>query len=958
MNHSNDSVIQELRRLNVRRRNQVRPILYATIKDAIPVLNRLRKSCSANELYQIDKILKVNSGNSRPPVIPESFPQEIQVEENYHRLGRIDLVKQVSIVEILAKDNKEKLNNLIVEFARLSMKILEMDFAGADSVIGNIRDKFGFSNNLLRKTCLLHILNDQKINLPNVEDVLTRAGFARGNVISNAIVHAYQKENSFLSIKKSILAIRNKGLLNQYTRDMARMPFHPHAKNEEDLTNLVQSNLQSSLFDAVLCIGLNKLFIGQQFPTLSSLFGLLKQHAPSIEDVAALYLKLDKSEAEFYKQSSAWFEVAEIIEYRNLVDHYYDSPESTYFDLNEVVNRRVETWLACKKFDDLICATEIATHGSPSLTKLEKKGYVTRSAGFNYLVQKCQGQAVIDEAVLVLLMEQTHELDRTVYVPYIQALSINASSKYSKLIYLLLIAKKSRNDVDNFQLRRLIQRIAKEEFEGKLDRFIVGISKISEVIAHYTYEVCTEDFIAKLSHIVETASEITETRARLHQWMGESTGEKAYIDRARTLLIDHQINKIRNEIDDYRIYVDMSRFADWINDELIRELNSALTNIDHSDADDVVEDQQLIYTLDRCYSEFCNNRIFGIASYLGRRIRHGTFKGNLYSGVIAVGDKPEYERLWNDPVLSQKWMDWKKSYETLIDDIIVNRLHIESPSKRDGLIKATISETTKIPIVMACANALAKDYLENRSTSTAIQLISEYCWRIAEIDLWKINSYLKNKRAHLLKQDFINEFKFASKPAVSGLAKDFTMDLQHELNVRIQTMYGWFKRPVSVSPKASLSLLFKAVVAEVQETFPDLVTDTTLEEKDDVELIGGPYHVIYDAFYVVVYNAAKHGRQGELVRRRFELKCIGPKTCVGVLMSITSTIKDEDDDDSVNAKLLVTPTDDIENAQLCERRSGIKKLYQLEQTDPYFRINRIECKSREVTVEFEYYLDH
>lgn len=28
-----------------------------------------------------------------------------------------------------------------------------------------------------------------------------------------------------------------------------------------------------------------------------------------------------------------------------------------------------------------------------------------------------------------------------------------------------------------------------------------------------------------------------------------------------------------------------------------------------------------------CYSEFCSNNMFGIASYLGRRIRHGTFKG-------------------------------------------------------------------------------------------------------------------------------------------------------------------------------------------------------------------------------------------------------------------------------------------------------------------------------------------
>ncbi len=52
--------------------------------------------------------------------------------------------------------------------------------------------------------------------------------------------------------------------------------------------------------------------------------------------------------------------------------------------------------------------------------------------------------------------------------------------------------------------------------------------------------------------------------------MGQTSGEKVYLDRARTLLIDHRINKVRNELDDNRIYVDVARFHEWFDDELLR----------------------------------------------------------------------------------------------------------------------------------------------------------------------------------------------------------------------------------------------------------------------------------------------------------------------------------------------------------------------------------------------------
>ncbi|HCR1869686.1 TPA: hypothetical protein ONC23_004529, partial [Enterobacter hormaechei subsp. xiangfangensis] len=108
-------------------------------------------------------------------------------------------------------------------------------------------------------------------------------------------------------------------------------------------------------------------------------------------------------------------------------------------------------------------------------------------------------------------------------------------------------------------------------------------------VAEYTYEVFTEDFLARLSHVIKRTPQITETRAALHKWMGEKTGKKAFTDRARTLLIDHQINRVRNEIDDNRIYVDGARFIEWAKDEQTQYLNTVLTNITHVELSDFID---------------------------------------------------------------------------------------------------------------------------------------------------------------------------------------------------------------------------------------------------------------------------------------------------------------------------------------------------------------------------------
>ncbi|MBW0278811.1 hypothetical protein B4O99_04515 [Shewanella xiamenensis] len=176
------------------------------------------------------------------------------------------------------------------------------------------------------------------------------------------------------------------------------------------------------------------------------------------------------------------------------------------------------------------------------------------------------------------------------------------------------------------------------------------------------------------------------------------------------------------------------------------------------------------------------------------------------------------------------------------------------------------------------------------------------------------------------------------------------------MSEKLTTLCGWFKKPQSVSPKASVSLLYKAVVSEVQQSYEQFNPDTDFDEKTDIELYGGVYHIFYDALYIIIFNAAKHGKLNGKISRKFTIEESNQDK--KVYFEIMSEISDVDDDEYVSERLKIQPDDDLNNAQLIENRSGIKKLHNLKLIDKNFNIEIIECKNRIVKTAFSYKLGY
>lgn len=949
----------QLKRIESEKRNKLRGILNLEVENSINLFEKLRSESTAIEIFNINEIIKAYK--SKDDIIPDLFPIDPQTKENYFSLEPLEINKLLNLISIYVRNNFDKIKDLISLLNMLNRNIVDNNIHKANFIIEEIYHKFGYSHILLRKSAF--IFNKTKSEKNYVYNFLINCGLENNNLITNSVIHCYQDEQDFLSIKKSIMNLNDKGKSNTFTRNICRIPFNIFAKDSSDLARIIESTLQSSLIDALLTLKINRSIFNEltKDSTLNELFEIWDDGGINVDNLADIYLKnkeIDNNDKElyFYQHSSCWYENEDIIKYRILLDHFHDDLESDYLNLSPITLDIINNWVGERKLINIVGNTDLTNHSNEKLKELERNGCVSRSAIFNYILYIKNGEDYLNLEDLYRLMGQTMSLYRTIHVESLKKFSDLSSSNHVKIICYLLLAKKSRNEIFDFKLRSNLQNIIKKEFNSNIIDYVKDIRKKAPDVSNYIYEICTEQFLSSMVKIIPTTENVTEIRSNLHNWMGHETGDKAFFEKARTINIDHQINKVRNTLDDNRIFVDPAKYQEWVNDELMHEINVILTSVLHKETKTIEEIPQLYYSIEKAYKNFCNNSTYGIASYIGRRIRHGSFKGHLYTSVInSIEEDNNFEILSTNIIFVKKWDDWKKNYSKYIDNILNENIHVESNEKRHGYIKPTFKSGNKHEIVLACINTILKEYLDKQSTVTIPIIITEYCWRIVEVDLRSIGSDLRKKKGIFIDNNF-EIIKNVIYPEHNKVFAEFSRMVNYQITNKLNEMCAWFKRPLSVSPKASLSLLYKAVIAEIKEREASFQnTDDDKSDEYEIELMGGAYHLLYDAFYIIIHNVAKHGKYNSYIKRSFEIIKDGSTTSLKI--KIESEIKDCENQELLNAKLQRPFTSPSSSAYLFEGNSGISKLYNLEHDDHRFKIEKAICTDRKVIITLTYQLE-
>lgn len=763
-----------------------------------------------------------------------------------------------------------------------------------------------------------------------------------------------------MTIKRSILNIVDRGTVNLYSRAIARLPVQPFAHSEEDLSAFLSEVERCSLVDAVILAKFNAhLFTIADYPALDEIAASMGC-IDLFERIVETYDPTDnESEFTFFKQSSAWLEYEPVRQYRILLDNFYDASREELDSVPEALARTLKAWVGEATLQRLVSTKPFTQHPYESLATLELAGFASRSAIFNYWLYTSEGQIGFAKEDLLTLMGLTRDLARTVPIKATRTAAKLAQDQLVKLILLLLLAKRSKNELDSFLLKWLLEEITIRDHDGSLLKLVRSYESSHPYVAEYIYDIATEDFLAKLNSIAPHRADIPEIRASLHEWMAEIRQDEHYRQRARAVRIDHQLNRVRNEIDDHRIYVDPSRFSSWLEDEMMIELSGALASSGSGKKGVSVSCDETLLTLimTQSYTAFCSNPVFGIASYIGRRIRHGTFHGHLYSSVINTLEKnPRFQPLFRMPQFAEKWSVWKERYNLAIEEIISARLHIYSKAKPLGLLHPEAYSPGKLEILSAAVKSISTNYGETQSTVGLDQTIIDYCWRLAESDLVAVTRYLRAQQAPLKDLGYLeSDVLPAALPADVKLADSFQRELELLIDRKLTAMFGWFKRPSIVAPKASLALLFDAIVAEVRDTIPDFKLEADDEDIGIAELVGGVYHLVYDSLAVVVTNAAKHGDRNCPARRK--LKILGGKE-KRLIVELTSSINPEKDVNVVAADIERRKQANYLDANLYQGKSGISKLKLLQHMRHDFWLEQYEVVDNEVCVRLAYALEH
>lgn len=948
---------EELKRLDYKTRNKLRAILSDGEGNAIGNLTKLRGKLSTKQSETLDAVLN-SSFLGKATRTSSPFPKKPPFRDTLQVHNEVSLDKLLSIIESNVVVHKARLNQISNSLYQIDAEYAAGNINSCRKLIVDAIGRNGWSHAILRRIILI------RENLPEgkeddeIEALVQQAGLKE--IVVASLIHLYSLDQNILTIKRSILNIADRGAINRYSRTISRMAVQPFARSKDDLAAFLLEVEKCSLVDVIILAKFNShLFAFEDYPAIEKIANNLGQTVLFEQMVATYDVADSESEYAFFKQSSAWLEYEPIRQYRILVDNYYDASRDEVDDLPDTLSRTLCAWVGDPKLRNLVGAAPFTKHSNHALAKLELSGRVTRSAIFNYWLHQTEGQIGFEKEDLLTLMGLTHDLARTVPIKAARTAAMLAKDGLVKLILLLLLSKRSKNELDSFLLRKLLGEIAVKDHEGSLVKMVISYEITHPYVAEYIYDIATEDFLAKLNKLAPHLADIPEIRASLHEWMAGFAKDDHFLQRARAVRIDHQLNRVRNEIDDHRIYVDPSRFSSWIEDEMMFELNGALNSTGSGKKGVSVSCDETILSLivTQCYSAFCSNAVFGIASFIGRRIRHGTFHGHLYSSVINPIEKiGKFQPLFRTPQFTAKWGIWKDSYNNAVEKIIKDRLHVYSKAKPFGLLQPETYGPGKLEILSAAVKNISTHYVETKSVVGMDQTIIDYCWRLAESDLVAVTRYLKAQQTPLKNLLFLeDEVLSAASPVDLKLADAFHRELELSIDRKLASMFGWFKRPSIVAPKASVSLLFDATVAEVKDMIPDFNPQVDDCSEGEIELVGGVYHLVYDSLAVVVTNAAKHGNRNLPVRRRFEIQ---PGKDKRLIVEISSSIRPTDDPEEVSEVIEHRKGADFLDANLYQGKSGISKLMLLAHTRQDFSLEQYEVVGDEVKVRLAYALEH
>lgn len=916
---------------NKKARNIVRGIIGVNNPGKISLaLTKILDSCGEEAYKQVLEVIK-NSQLFYKNQLAHNFLNECpRVLSKYINYNEEHILEKINYYS-------EKIIKLNELYHELLILVFNLDFIKALDICNVIINDGGVSCFLIR---ILYYINKHEHLIANydaltddIDDIFKKIKIFRIPFLDNAISELSSDKTDYFNISKKIENTNDDNNINLIVKSFLSKTniFY------DDFEKTLNAFYSFSIFDTFLYY--SSIYRIADFPSkhhllTSELVSAFKKIS-TVDSNKEIYSESleDHIELTYFRDSFLLMELDDFFYYKIIHGSIYNTNENKKEDRSFKVNSYLKKYFSSvRTLEDL--RTKKCNKNIVNLIKYERDScnYLENTTGVIFFLENnnCQLKEE-EELIFVKLMTFTRDIGSICPTSYLKLLYSNAKNKELKLVLSCLLFLKTKLHSEEFALRKDIQNIATKSFNSNIKDLFEDIYSISPSVTEYLVQICDVTFLSKLFKITDRPNKAIEDRCEMLEWFGDKSNDKAFKERAKNLRLDVQISKQKGIIDDSRIYVDPLKFTQWITDNILDQLtvilesisktkDTTVINIDWENVDSELSlDSQITSLLLKCYKEFCTNKLFGIASYLGRRIRHGTFKGTAMKDVKDIKNKREYCNLFQDSSFNSHYIEWLKNYEDMLKDLRVSKLHVQSSEKAEGLIIPTMNSSSKKIIAKHMVIEIIKNYMKHNNSIGIPQIITEYCWRIVEEDLKnmiKIITERKSKKA-------VYSYKCGNKHRVFQTAvKQFTQELNGIMSEKFRTIIQWFNKPSTVSHSTSILLLFNVCVSQVRGEVAEFDPKICIPDKD-LEISGGQYFSIYDALYILVYNIAEHSTLTD--RLKFEINHnLNEKL---VVLKITSYEANKGDllKAQLNIESKLKEELDYE-ADLVEGKSGIKKL--------------------------------
>ena len=887
----------------------------------------------------------------------DDFPIYSSTEFRNERPNVSSLQDELRLQGFRILTNTSRIAEAFSDLKQLNSAFYEDDAVSILTRLRSFRECYGYSLIYLRKLAFAYTLYEQDDDLREYcAQQLESLGLKRGNIIAISSLDLMGQSQDYLTLQRTLMDPSNERKIRKTPRSLIETQFNPITRDRDVFASRLLAHGFVSVIDAAVFICTHRYNSDTladcdlEINGISFLGGLAeKWQALSADPSPALIDKLSAvkrfSDLTFFRRSIAFIELACLARYRLGLDWLFNDKKASILPRSDN-----HSDFAASYFEDVTVLADLATAPvgfSIQLTRFfpEEAGTFTRTLAFMYLLYKDNLPQTITEQQLLMILDNTTSIAQLVHVERLKSFFDSADpTRLVKYLSLALISDCSSSEFDHHRFRRALQDLVISEFEGDLIRLADYFFENAKNVAQHLISTCTEGFLSQLFFLIPQPEQIYETRAQLLDWFAIQFDEPVARERAKTLRLDARLRQIRGEIDDTRLYVDPLRFSQWLEDNVTEELSSVLhlrlVTIKDADIFKEFSDHpaanraphvRLAGILQQAFREFCENKRYGIDSYIGRRIRHGTLKGVMITQLAELLHERRYQAVMHNTQLSNFFYKWLADLEALVEHIGRETIRIRSKASPKGAISTDITSSRKLETTRAALRDIIRAYSVQDNILDAGSVIFEYCWRLIERDLQPLRETLEQSRLSCILDRAT--LKMLCSVSEYPLASELCRKLDILVNEKFKTLAGWFSKPTNLAPSAPVNLLLEAVLSEARDLFPDYKPRITRTGLADVELVGMLYHHLYDFLNVVIRNAAKHGMKSGQLNVDLSLSEISI-SLQSLEISVASQIRDDQNISELNdtiGRVMNASTDD---AMVIEGNSGIKKLRTLAEDVP------------------------